>query len=272
MEEMEDLKAMGLEVRKHVLKMTTAAGSGHPGGSMSATDILVCLYFNVMKHDPGRPEWPDRDRFVLSKGHAAPALYAVLAECGYFSIKLLSSLRKLGSPLQGHPDMKRLPGIEMSTGSLGQGISTSLGMAMGCRLDGRKNRIFCMIGDGESQEGQVWEAAIAASHNHLDNLTVIMDENKLQIDGTTDEIMNISNQRARWKAFGWDTHVIDGHDYNAILKFLNKHKETGKPRMIVAQTVKGKGVSFMENQLKYHGAPLSKEELKRALKELEGVK
>ncbi len=272
MEEIENLKAMGLEVRKHVLKMTTAAGSGHPGGSMSATDILVCLYFNVMKHDPGRPKWPDRDRFVLSKGHAAPALYAVLAECGYFSIKLLSSLRKLGSPLQGHPDMKRLPGIEMSTGSLGQGISTSLGMAMGCRLDGRKNRIFCMIGDGESQEGQVWEAAIAASHNHLDNLTVIMDENKLQIDGTTDEIMNVSNQRARWKAFGWDTHVIDGHDYNAILKFLNKHKETGKPRMIVAQTVKGKGVSFMENQLKYHGAPLSKEELKRALKELEGVK
>ncbi len=272
MEEMEDLKTMGLEVRKHVLKMTTSAGSGHPGGSMSATDILVCLYFNVMKHDPGRPEWPDRDRFVLSKGHAAPALYAVLAECGYFSKKLLSSLRKLGSPLQGHPDMKRLPGIEMSTGSLGQGISTSLGMAMGCRLDGRKNRIFCMIGDGESQEGQVWEAAIAAYHNHLDNLTVIMDENKLQIDGTTEEIMNVSNQRARWKAFGWDTHVIDGHDYNAILKFLNKHKETGKPRMIVAQTVKGKGVSFMENQLKYHGAPLSKEELKRALKELEGVK
>ncbi|MHC4779375.1 MAG: transketolase, partial [Planctomycetota bacterium] len=162
-DDIDELKAKALMVRTHVLKMTTAAGSGHPGGSMSATDILVCLYFNVMKHDSGKPDWPDRDRFVLSKGHAAPALYAVLAECGYFSKELLPSLRKLGSPLQGHPDMKRLPGIEMFTGSLGQGISTALGMAMGCRLDGRKNRIFCMIGDGESQEGQVWEAAMAAS-------------------------------------------------------------------------------------------------------------
>jgi len=251
--------------------MTTTAGSGHPGGSMSATDILVCLYFNVMRHDPGKPDWPDRDRFVLSKGHAAPALYAVLAECGYFSKELLPSLRKLGSPLQGHPDMKRLPGIEMSTGSLGQGLSAALGMAMGCRLDGKKNRIFCLIGDGESQEGQIWEAAIAGAHNRLDNVTVIMDENKLQIDGTTEEIMNVTNQRARWRAFGWDTHVINGHDLGAILKLLLKSKEKGKPRMIVAQTVKGKGVSFMENQLKYHGAPLSDEELKKALKELEGV-
>jgi transketolase len=270
-EDIDELKATALEVRRNILKMTTAAGSGHPGGSMSATGILVCLYFNVMKHDPGKPDWPDRDRFVLSKGHAAPALYSVLAECGYFSKELLPSLRKLGSPLQGHPDMKRLPGIEMSTGSLGQGISTALGMAMGCRLDGRKNRIFCMIGDGESQEGQVWEAAMAASHNHLDNLTVIMDENRLQIDGTTDEIMDVSNQRARWKAFGWDTHVIDGHDYRAILKFLHKHPEPGKPRMLVAQTVKGKGVKWMENKLQYHGAPLSKEELKKALADLRVV-
>lgn len=271
-EDIDELKRVALEVRKHVVKMTTAAGSGHPGGSMSATDILVCLYFNVMKHDPGKPDWPNRDRFVLSKGHAAPGLYSVLAECGYFSKKLLPSLRKLGSPLQGHPDMKRLPGIEMSTGSLGQGLSTALGMAMGCRLDGRKNRIFCLIGDGESQEGQVWEAAMAACHNRLDNLTVIMDENRLQIDGSTEEIMDVSNQRARWKAFGWDTHVINGHDYKSILKVLHKHKEARKPRMIIAQTVKGKGVSFMENQLKYHGAPLSKDELKRALAELEGVK
>jgi transketolase len=270
-EDIEELKKIAYEVRRHVLKMTTAAGSGHPGGSMSATDVLVCLYFNVMKHDPGKPDWPDRDRFVLSKGHAAPSLYAVLAECGYFSKKLLPSLRKLGSPLQGHPDMKRLPGIEMSTGSLGQGISTALGMAMGCRLDGRKNHVFCMIGDGESQEGQVWEAAMAAAHNRLDNLTVILDENKLQIDGSTDEIMNVSNQRARWKAFGWDTHVIDGHNYKAILKELHRKKEEGKPRMIVAQTVKGKGVDFMENQLKYHGAPLSKDELKKALEALQVV-
>jgi transketolase len=267
-EDIDELKEKAYQVRRHILKMTTAAGSGHPGGSMSATDVMVCLYFNVMKHDPGKPDWPDRDRFVLSKGHAAPALYAVLAECGYFSKKLLPSLRKLGSPLQGHPDMKRLPGIEMSTGSLGQGISTALGMAMGCRHDGRKNRIFCMIGDGESQEGQVWEAAMAASHNRLDNLTVIMDENRLQIDGTTEEIMDVSNQRARWKAFGWDTHVIDGHNYKAILKALHRPKEEGKPRMIVAQTVKGKGVDWMENKLQYHGAPLSKEELKRALDDL----
>jgi transketolase len=270
-EDIEELKKIAYEVRRHVLNMTTAAGSGHPGGSMSASDILVCLYFNVMKHDPGKPDWPDRDRFVLSKGHAAPGLYAVLAECGYFSKKLLPSLRKLGSPLQGHPDMKRLPGIEMSTGSLGQGISTALGMAMGCRLDGRKSRVFCMIGDGESQEGQVWEAAMAAAHNRLDNLTVVLDENRLQIDGSTDEIMNVSNQRARWKAFGWDTHVINGHDYKAILKALHRKKEEGKPRMIVAQTVKGMGVDFMENQLKYHGAPLSKDELKKALEALRVV-
>jgi transketolase len=270
-EDIDELKRIAYDVRRHVLKMTTAAGSGHPGGSMSATDVMVCLYFNVMRHDPGKPDWPDRDRFVLSKGHAAPALYAVLAECGYFSKKLLPSLRKLGSPLQGHPDMKRLPGIEMSTGSLGQGISTALGMAMGCRLDGRDNRVFCMIGDGESQEGQVWEAAMAASHNRLDNLTVVLDENRLQIDGSTDEIMNVNNQRARWKAFGWDTHVINGHDYKAILKELHRSKEKGKPRMIVAQSVKGKGVDFMENQLKYHGAPLSKDELKKALEALKVV-
>ncbi len=270
-DDIDRLKEIALTVRKDILSMTTTAGSGHPGGSMSATDILVCLYFNVMRHDPGKPDWPDRDRFVLSKGHAAPALYAVLAECGYFSKELLPSLRKLGSPLQGHPDMKRLPGIEMSTGSLGQGLSAALGMAMGCRLDGKKNRIFCLIGDGESQEGQIWEAAIAASHNRLDNVTAIMDENRLQIDGTTEEIMNVTNQRARWRAFGWDTHDINGHDIGAILKLLLKSKEAGKPRMIVAQTIKGKGVSFMENQLQYHGAPLSDEELKKALKELEGV-
>ncbi len=267
-DDIDRLKEIALTVRKDILHMTTTAGSGHPGGSMSATDILVSLYFNVMRHDPGKPDWPNRDRFVLSKGHAAPALYAVLAECGYFSKKLLPSLRELGSPLQGRPDMKRLPGIAMSTGSLGQGLSTALGMAMGCRLDGKKNRIFCLIGDGESQEGQIWEAAMAAVHNRLDNLTAIMDENGLQIDGTTEDIMNVTNQRARWRAFGWDTHVINGHDFEAILKLLLKPKEVGKPRMIIAQTVKGKGVSFMENQLKYHGAPLSNDELKKALKEL----
>jgi transketolase len=271
-DDIDKLKEIALDVRKNVLTMTTAAGSGHPGGSMSATDILVVLYFHIMRHDPGKPEWPRRDRFVLSKGHAAPALYAVLAESGYFSKELLPSLRKLGSPLQGHPDMKRLPGIEMSTGSLGQGLSAALGMAMAADLDDRDYLVYCLIGDGESQEGQIWEAAMAAAHNRVDNLVAIMDENRLQIDGPTEEIMNVSNQRARWKAFGWDTKVINGHDLEQIIKALSARKESGKPRMIIAQTVKGKGVRFMENQLKYHGAPLSKEELKAALKELEGVR
>ena len=271
-EDIDKLKEIALEVRKNVLSMTTAAGSGHPGGSMSATDILVALYFNIMRHDPGNPDWPNRDRFVLSKGHAAPALYAVLAEAGYFSKKLLPSLRKLGSPLQGHPDMKRLNGIEMSTGSLGQGLSAALGMAMAARLDKRDYQVYALIGDGESQEGQIWEAAMAAAHNGIDNLTAILDENRLQIDGPTEEIMNVGNQRARWRAFGWEVKVINGHDFEAIIKALRHRREPGKPRMIVAQTVKGKGVSFMENQLKYHGAPLSEAELKKALKELEGVK
>ena len=270
-EDIDKLKEIALEVRKNVLIMTTAAGSGHPGGSMSATDILVALYFNVMRHDPGKPDWPNRDRFVLSKGHAAPALYAVLAEAGYFSKKLLPSLRKLGSPLQGHPDMKRLQGIEMSTGSLGQGLSAALGMAMAAGLDERDYHVYAIVGDGESQEGQIWEAAMAAAHNKIDNLTAILDENRLQIDGPTEEIINVCNQRARWKAFGWDVKVINGHDYEAIIKALRARREVGKPRIIVAQTVKGKGVSFMENQLKYHGAPLSEAELKKALKELEGV-
>jgi transketolase len=269
-DDIERLKKIALEVRRDVLNMTTAAGSGHPGGSMSATDILVTLYFNVMRHDPGKPDWPNRDRFVLSKGHAAPALYAVLAECGYFSKKLLPSLRKLGSPLQGHPDMKRLDGVEMSTGSLGQGLSAALGMALGARMDDLSYQVYCLIGDGESQEGQIWEAAMAASHNRVDNLTAILDENRLQIDGTTKEIMNVSNQRVRWKAFGWDTVVVDGHDYEQLIKALRAPREPGLPRMIVAKTIKGKGVAFMENQLRYHGSPLSKDELKKALKELEG--
>jgi transketolase len=265
------LKEIARRVRINIVKNTSAAGSGHPGGSMSATDILVTLYFRVMRHDPGKPDWPNRDRFVLSKGHAAPALYSVLAEAGYFSKELLMSLRKLGSPLQGHPDMKRLPGVEMSTGSLGQGLSTALGMAIAGKLDAADYHVYAIIGDGESQEGQIWEAAMAAAHNKLDNLTAIMDENGLQIDGATKEIMNISNQRARWKAFGWDTHVVNGHDYESLYKVLSLPKEPGKPRMIIAQTVKGKGVSFMENQLKYHGTPLDDKELKRALKELKEV-
>ncbi len=269
-EDIARLKEIARDVRRNTLLMTNAAGSGHPGGSMSATDVLVVLYFNIMRHDPGNPTWPQRDRFVLSKGHAAPALYCVLAETGYFSKELLMSLRKLGSPLQGHPDMKRLHGIEMSTGSLGQGLSVAVGMALAGKLDGAPYHVYALIGDGESQEGQVWEAAMAAAHNGLDNLTAILDENRLQIDGPTDKVMSVPNQKARWKAFGWDTHVIDGHDYEQIRKALRRPSKARVPRMVVAQTVKGKGVGFMENQLKYHGQPLNSKELAAALKELGG--
>ncbi len=180
------------------------------------------------------------------------------------------SLRKFGSPLQGHPDMKRLPGIEMSTGSLGQGLSVAVGMALGGKLDASDYQVYCMIGDGESQEGQIWEAAMAAAHNRLDNLTAIMDENRLQIDGSTEDVMGVPNQRARWKAFGWDAHVVNGHDFPALVKALQAPREAGVPRMVIAQTVKGKGVSFMENQVKFHGSPLTDAEMERALRELEG--
>jgi len=266
------LKEKARQIRRDIIIMLAEAGSGHPGGSLSAADILACLYFHVLRHDPKRPEWPARDRFILSKGHACPVLYAALAEAGYFPKEQLLTLRKLGSPLQGHPDMRKLPGVEMTTGSLGQGFSTSIGMALAAKLDRSSRRIFVMIGDGESQEGQVWEASMAASHYRLDNLTTILDFNGLQIDGANVEVMNIQPTAEKWKAFGWNVIEIDGHDITQILYALSpERKQPGKPTMIIAHTIKGKGVSFMEGVVDFHGKAPTKEQAAQALAELEAA-
>ncbi|MEW6172378.1 MAG: transketolase [Bacillota bacterium] len=257
------------EIRRYIILMTTAAGSGHPGGSLSATDIVAALYFDVMRIDPKRPDDPDRDRFVLSKGHAAPLLYATLAERGFFPVKELMTLRKLGSRLQGHPDMRKLPGVEMSTGSLGQGLSAANGMALAARLDGRDYRVYVLLGDGETQEGQVWEAAMAAAHYKLDNLTAFLDYNGLQIDGPVEEVMSLGQVADKWRAFGWHVIEIDGHDLKAILQAVEEAKNVkGKPTMVVARTIKGKGVSFMENQVDWHGSAPKGEQATKALIEL----
>ncbi|MBC7324518.1 MAG: transketolase [Moorella sp. (in: Bacteria)] len=257
------------EIRTHIIRMTAAAGSGHPGGSLSAADIVTALYFHLMRLDPQRPSWPDRDRFILSKGHAAPLLYAALAERGFFPVEELLTLRKLGSRLQGHPDMKSLPGVEMSTGSLGQGLSAGNGMALAARLDGRDYRVFVLLGDGEIQEGMVWEAAMAAAHYRLDNVTAFLDYNGLQIDGPVTEVMSVEPVAEKWVAFGWDVQVIDGHDMVQIIQAVEVARQVrGRPQMIVARTVKGKGVSFMENQVNWHGAAPKPEEAERALAEL----
>lgn len=265
----ENLQKTAKQVRRDVLEMITIAGSGHPGGSLSAADIIVALYFHKMKHNPKKPDWPDRDRFVLSKGHCCPALYAVLARAGYFPVDKLKTLRKLGSMLQGHPDMKSTPGVEMSTGSLGQGLSVANGMALAGKLDKKSYKVYCMIGCGESQEGQIWEAAMTAAHYKLDNLVGIQDYNKLQIDGCIDSVKCIEPITEKWKAFRWHVIEIDGHDFDDILAALDEaDKIKGKPVMIVANTVKGKGVSFMENKAEWHGKSLNEEQLKKALEEL----
>jgi len=214
-----DLKSKANKIRKDIVSMITEAGSGHPGGSLSAADIVTALYFKVMRHNPENPQWEDRDRFILSKGHAAPLLYSVLAESGYFEVKELLTLRKLGSRLQGHPDMKRLPGVEISTGSLGHGLSVGNGMAMAGKLNGRGYRVYVLLGDGECQEGQVWEAAMTASHYKLDNITAILDYNGLQIDGPVKDVMHISPISNKWKAFGWYVVEINGHDFKEILEW-----------------------------------------------------
>jgi transketolase len=256
-------------IRRHVIRMTRAAGSGHPGGSLSCTDILSALFFKVMHHRPIDPTWEDRDRFVLSKGHAAPAYYAALAESGYFPIDELLTLRKLGSRLQGHPSRNKLPGIEMSTGSLGQGLSTSLGMALAAKLDRKAYRIYCLCGDGEQQSGQIWEAAMLGAHYELDNVTALLDRNMLQIDGPTEKIMSLEPLADKWKAFGWHVIEIDGHNMREILEACDKAKEVrNRPTMVIAHTVKGKGVSFMENALSFHGKPPNDEETKKGLREL----
>lgn len=268
-EKIQNLEERAKAIRRHIITMLGDAGSGHPGGSLSAADIISVLYFDTMKLDPEQPNWPERDRFVLSKGHAAPVLYAALAERGYFPVEELKTLRKLGSRLQGHPDMKKLPGVEMSTGSLGQGLSAAIGMALGLRLDGGQQRVYALLGDGEVQEGQIWEAAMAASHFKLDNLTVFLDYNNLQIDGPVDVVMNVAPLPEKWRAFNWHVIEIDGHDIGQILQAIAEAQATkGKPTMIIAKTIKGKGVSFMENQVGWHGNAPKPEQVEQALAEL----
>jgi transketolase len=265
----EQLKERARELRIEIVTMLEKSGSGHTGGSLSAADIVTALYFYKMRHKPAEPEWPGRDRFVLSKGHAAPVLYAALAMAGYFDRGLLGSLRKLGCPLQGHPSSKLLAGIEISTGSLGQGLSIANGMALGLRLDRSASRVYCLLGDGETQEGQVWEAAMSSSHYKLDNLCAIVDLNGLQIDGRCCDVMNIEPVQDKWKAFGWNTIEINGHDMQAIVDALDAAElVTGKPSVILARTVKGKGISLFEGKAEYHGVTPSKDELEIALKEL----
>ena len=264
------LKEKAKTLRIEILKMLTEAGSGHTGGSLSAADIVTALYFYKMRHNPADPNWRERDRFVLSKGHAAPVLYGVLALSGYFDKQLLKTLRKIGSPLQGHPCSRKLPGIEISTGSLGQGLSIANGMALGLKIDGLSSRVYCMLGDGEIQEGQVWEAAMTAAHYKLDNLCAIIDNNGLQIDGHCHEVMHIEPIVKKWEAFGWHVIDINGHDMEAVVLALDEAETIkDKPSMIVARTIKGKGVSFFEGKVEYHGMAPTPEELEKALKELE---
>jgi transketolase len=273
----ETLASIARECRIQIIRMLTHAGSGHPGGSLSAIDLLTVLYFSRMRHDPKRPEWPDRDRLILSKGHGVPALYAVLAKAGYFPEILLLTLRKLDSPLQGHPDRVRLPGIEAATGSLGQGLSIATGMALASKLDRKNSRVYCIVGDGETQEGQVWEAAMAAPRIGqpefpLDNLCVILDYNKIQLDDFVKKILDLEPVVEKWKAFGWPVIEIDGHDFGQIEKALDQAEAIkGKPTFIVAHTVKGKGVSFMENDPEWHGKSPKKDEAIRAIREILGV-
>lgn len=263
------LKNIAREVRIDILKMLTSAGSGHTGGSLSATDIAVAIYFSKMRFNPKEPLWDKRDRFIMSKGHAAPLLYAILAKAGYFSNEILNDLRKIESPLQGHPCCKSLAGIEVSTGSLGQGLSVSNGMALGLKLDKNPARVFCIMGDGEVQEGQVWEAAMTSAHYKLDNVCAFVDRNGLQIDGPVEKVMGIEPLAEKWSAFGWHTLKVNGHDMSSILGALDEaEKTTGKPTMIIANTVKSKGVSFFEGKAEYHGVTPTEEELEKAIKEI----
>lgn len=267
----EALRSRCRAFRIEILEMLTEAGSGHPGGSLSAIDLIATLFAHHLRHDPKNPSWADRDRFVMSKGHGVPALYVTLAEHGYFERELLSTLRKLGSPLQGHPVVGTVGGIEACTGSLGQGLSVAQGMALAAKLDRKDFRVFCMMGDGEIQEGQVWEAAMSASKFALDNLVGILDYNKGQIDGFVKDVMPIEPLADKWRAFGWLVRGIDGHDYGQILDaYAWASLREGKPKMIIAETVKGKGVSFMEHQAKWHGAAPSRDELAKATAELSG--
>lgn len=268
--EITQLKLLAAKARLGAIVGTYHAKSGHPGGSLSAADIFTYLYFKEMNVDPKNPNMPQRDRFVLSKGHCCPSLYAVLALKGYFDLDELKSLRHVGAMLQGHPDMKSTPGIDMSSGSLGQGVSAACGMALAGKLDGRGYRVYSVLGDGECEEGQVWEAAMFASHNKLDNLTLFVDMNGLQIDGTVEEVAGIEPLDKKFEAFGFEVVKIDGHDFQQIESSLNRAGEVrDKPTVILAKTVKGKGVSFMENRVDWHGKACNDEEYKLAAGELQ---
>ncbi|NLD18756.1 MAG: transketolase [Clostridiales bacterium] len=259
------------QVRMGVVKAIHNAGSGHPGGSLSAADIVTALYFSEMNIDPEAPKKADRDKFILSKGHAGPVQYSALAVRGYFGMDEFMTLRKLGSKFQGHPDMNKVPGIEMSTGSLGQGFSAAGGMAIANKLDGNPGRIYALIGDGEMQEGIIWEAAMSAAHNKLDNMVAILDYNGMQIDGKNEDVMTVAPVTDKFKSFGWNVIEIDGHDFKEILDAFDKARSCkGKPTMIVAHTIKGKGVSYMENNPGWHGKAPNEEETIEAIAELGG--
>jgi transketolase len=260
-------------MRCDIVSMLAEAGSGHPGGSLSSADVVAALYFGVMRHDPSRPDWPERDRFILSKGHAAPVLYAALAESGYFPVEELASLRKLGSRLQGHPDSNKLPGVEVSTGSLGNGLAIANGLALGLRLEGNEDsRVFVLMGDGELQEGLVWEAAMFAAQKGLDNVIAVVDDNGLQIDGPVNDVVAVADIAEKFRAFGWEATHCDGHDARAIVTALQESSvRHGKPTVIVADTVKGSGVSFMEDRCEWHGVTPNAEQLAQALSELEQI-
>jgi len=266
-----DLKEIARNIRVDIINMLEKSQSGHPGGSLSAVEILTTLYFKEMKVDIKNPRWEGRDRFVLSKGHASPVLYSTLAEKGFFSKEELNNFRKLGSILQGHPDMKDIPGVDMTTGSLGQGLAAANGMALAGKLDNKDYRVYALIGDGESQEGLIWEAAMLAAHYKLDNLTVFLDYNGLQIDGPNNEIMNIDPIDDKFRAFGWHILTINGHSFDEILNAIDEAKNIkNKPTMIIAHTHKGKGISFMEDKVGWHGKAPSAEEASKALEELGG--
>jgi transketolase len=268
-EKIKEMEHIARKVRRHIIQMIFEAGSGHPGGSLSATDIMVALYFGMMSHKPDEPKWPERDRFVLSKGHAAPALYACLAESGYFPVEELKTFRRIGSRLQGHPDMRKTPGVEASTGSEGQGLSMGLGMALAGKLDRRPYTVYVMVGDGENDCGQIWEAAMAASFFKTDNLIAIIDRNMLQLDGPTHKVMSIEPLADKWRAFGWNVLEANGHNIGELLETLQKAKQTkGMPSVIIAHTIKGKGVSFMEGAVGFHGKVPSEEQYKKAMIEL----
>jgi len=266
------LAAIARDCRVQIIRMLTHAGSGHPGGSLSVIDLVTTLYFQRMRHDPKRPDWPDRDRLILSKGHAVPALYAAMARAGYFPVEELMTLRKFGSRLQGHPERLRLPGLETTSGPLGSGLSQAAGIAKAWQMDGVKGRrVYCVMSDGEQDEGNTWEAAMFAAKYRLANLTAITDRNNIQIDGPTEEVMPLENLREKWEAFGWYVTEIDGHNFTQIIDACNYARTIeNQPVMIIAHTTPGKGVDFMENDFHWHGKPPNREEAQRALNQLRG--